>query len=109
MGGSRWPGINAPANLLTLCGSGTTGCHGWVEHHPEWAKAHGWSVSRTWADGRLLIDPADVAVWTWRGWVLVSGTVQPLEGYLGVEGCTCGCRPMETTTGVWDTPMGDRA
>lgn len=31
MGGSRDPKIHSPANLLLLCGSGTTGCHGWVE------------------------------------------------------------------------------
>lgn len=27
-------GTNAPANLLTLCGSGVTGCHGWVHANP---------------------------------------------------------------------------
>jgi hypothetical protein len=26
-------GTNSKANLLHLCGSGTTGCHGWVESH----------------------------------------------------------------------------
>jgi len=29
--------IWAPSNLLAVCGSGTTGCHGWIEAHP----AHG--------------------------------------------------------------------
>ena len=29
-----WPGLHQPANLLLLCGSGTTGCHGWVHAHP---------------------------------------------------------------------------
>ena len=36
-------GSNQPANLILLCGSGTTKCHGQVEAHPEWARAHGWS------------------------------------------------------------------
>lgn len=32
--GGTW----SPANLLDSCGSGTTGCHGWVEANPD--KAH---------------------------------------------------------------------
>jgi hypothetical protein len=31
----------APSNVLHLCGSGTTGCHGWIEAHPEAAHALG--------------------------------------------------------------------
>lgn len=62
MGGTRDPRINLPSNLLTLCGSGTTGCHGWAESHPEIAKTIGWSVP-WWSD------PATVPVWTWRGWL----------------------------------------
>jgi hypothetical protein len=31
MGGSKRPELNQPANLLVLCGSGTTGCHGRIE------------------------------------------------------------------------------
>ena len=34
------------SNLITLCGSGTTGCHGWVHSHPAEAKLRGWIVSR---------------------------------------------------------------
>lgn len=29
------------SNLLALCGSGTTGCHGWVEAHPKAAHEQG--------------------------------------------------------------------
>lgn len=36
--GGAW----APANILAACGSGTTGCHGWVEAHPHDANANGW-------------------------------------------------------------------
>lgn len=31
MGGTKNPQIHALSNLLYLCGSGTTGCHGWIE------------------------------------------------------------------------------
>jgi hypothetical protein len=33
MGGTKKTEINDPSNLLLLCGSGTTGCHGWIESH----------------------------------------------------------------------------
>lgn len=35
MGGSKDPNANLPANILLLCGSGTDGCHGWVESNRE--------------------------------------------------------------------------
>lgn len=37
-----WP--NLPANLLILCGSGTTGCHGWIESHRDEARNAGFLV-----------------------------------------------------------------
>lgn len=33
MGGTKRTDVNSPANLMLLCGSGTTGCHGWIESH----------------------------------------------------------------------------
>lgn len=45
MGGTRF-GANLASNLLVLCGSGTTGCHGYVESHRSEAMACGWLVSR---------------------------------------------------------------
>ena len=30
-----------PANVLDACGSGTTGCHGYIESHPTWANEEG--------------------------------------------------------------------
>lgn len=42
MGGTRDPRINDPRNLVSLCGSGTTGCHGWIESHRDQARAAGW-------------------------------------------------------------------
>lgn len=46
MGGSRQAHLNRPGNLLLLCGSGTTGCHGWVESHRADAVASGYIVPR---------------------------------------------------------------
>lgn len=37
-------GPDDPINLVALCGSGTTGCHGWVEHHPEQARRDRWTI-----------------------------------------------------------------
>lgn len=48
MGGSRRPELNSPANLILLCGSGTTGCHGRIEANRE----------RAYEDGLLLHDGA---------------------------------------------------
>ncbi|MEK6310111.1 MAG: HNH endonuclease signature motif containing protein [Curtobacterium sp.] len=42
-------GLTTAANLQLLCGSGTTGCHGWVTEHLEDALAEGWRVP-AWAD-----------------------------------------------------------
>lgn len=38
--------ISAVTNCLILCGSGTTGCHGWVESHRAIAEDHGYIVRR---------------------------------------------------------------
>lgn len=68
-GGSKLAHVNAPANLLLLCGSGTTGCHGWVESHRAEAYEAGLLVRR---NGVLL--PAEVPVFSrWRGrWFLLD-------------------------------------
>lgn len=34
----RRHGDHTSANLITLCGSGTTGCHGWVHDNPDLAR-----------------------------------------------------------------------
>lgn len=41
MGGSKDPRLNLPSNILLLCGSGTEGCHGWVESHRNEAREQG--------------------------------------------------------------------
>lgn len=52
-------GQDVLSNLLLLCGSGTTGCHGWITEHPFDSYLNGWSVRR--AD-----DPAKVPLF-YRG------------------------------------------
>jgi len=57
MGGTVDPDVDLPSNIGLLCGSGTTGCHGWVERNRTAAEAEGWLVPRR--DPRR---PADVPV-----------------------------------------------
>lgn len=44
MGGSATADTNSPANLLLLCGTADTGCHGWIEGNRTRALARGWLV-----------------------------------------------------------------
>lgn len=54
-----------PSNLITVCGSGTTGCHGEIHADPRASYARGWMV-HSYSDplttpvdtchGRLLLD-----------------------------------------------------
>lgn len=37
-------GLDILSNLLLLCGSGTTGCHGHITENPKEAYENGWSV-----------------------------------------------------------------
>jgi hypothetical protein len=43
-GGTRAAWVNAPPNLLVVCGSATTGCHGVLESHRAGAVAGGWLI-----------------------------------------------------------------
>ena len=47
MGGTSRAEVNDLAALVTLCGSGTTGCHGYITAHPEEAYATGWAIRRS--------------------------------------------------------------
>lgn len=48
--------IASPVNGITLCGSWSTGCHGWAEYHRTAAALLGWSVSRiSTSDARAAI------------------------------------------------------
>jgi hypothetical protein len=55
MGGSRDPRLNMTANLLTLCGSGTTGCHGVVERYRSWARERGLLLWRSQEPDRIAV------------------------------------------------------
>lgn len=58
-------GRDLGSNLISLCGSGTTGCHGWVHANPEQAQRGGWVV-------RSDMDPHHVPLLCFmRGWVLL--------------------------------------
>lgn len=75
MGGSRDPQTGAVENGLILCGSATTGCHGYTEGHPTWALHNGYRVPQG-------CDPSLVPVRVKGiGWVLLNpdGTYQPCE------------------------------
>lgn len=41
-GGTTDPAVNRASNLMYVCGSGTTGCHGWIESNRREAYAKGW-------------------------------------------------------------------
>jgi len=47
MGGSKDPQTNSPVNLILLCGTATTGCHGYVESHRDEARYYGWGLRQS--------------------------------------------------------------
>jgi hypothetical protein len=67
-GGDTRPHTNCACNLVAMCGTGTLGCHGWVEAHPLLAglPEHGWSMSKT------ITDPSTVPV-LWFGRLVLLG------------------------------------
>ncbi|ASR87451.1 HNH endonuclease [Mycobacterium phage Lewan] len=75
-------GLWTAENCVLVCGHGTTGCHGWIEHHPAQAETQGWHV-RPWQN------PADIPL-LWRGstWVLLTndGGIQHVEKPQGAPG-----------------------
>jgi hypothetical protein len=72
MGGTKRRGTNLPSNLMILCGSATTGCHGFAESNRESALAAGWLVSQ----GK---DPATAPVLVCKRWVLLTNEATYLE------------------------------
>jgi hypothetical protein len=60
LGGTKDPAINAPSNLLWVCGDGTRGCHGHMESHRTESYEKGWLV-------RHGTSPETVAVHLWDG------------------------------------------
>jgi hypothetical protein len=75
MGGTSDPLSNSPANLITLCGTPLTLCHGRVEK-----RLAGDNLAGYWLKNGQ--DPATTKVWHWRfGWVLLDhdGGLTPIE------------------------------
>ena len=63
-----------PSNIVELCGSGTTGCHGWTHAHPAEAERFGYIIP-SWRD------PLNAPIRDWNGdwwWLLDDGTAQRL-------------------------------
>lgn len=58
-------GPDSPDNLLSACGSGTTGCHGWIESHRAEAYISGWLVRTGFAPSHVGVRYTD-GVW-WLG------------------------------------------
>jgi hypothetical protein len=73
-GGSSDPAINAPSNLLTVCGTGTTGCHGWIGSSPAEALEHGYVVSLNSREATTDV-PVVHAVFSASVFLLDDGTV----------------------------------
>src|SRR3954465_5444478 len=65
MGGTRRKAVNLPSNLVTTCGNGTQGCHGWIGAHV--AEAH-----RVGLLGLSGVDPKAGALTTRWGGVLLD-------------------------------------
>lgn len=69
--------VDRASNIVKICGSGTTGCHGWVESHREDAETLGWILPKLNPD----IDPETEPLFTIDGWVLFddAGGVTPCD------------------------------
>lgn len=61
-------GAWSASNGLYSCGSGTTGCHGWVHHEPTAARDLGWRLERRCRDDPLAIPVRHARF----GWVLLD-------------------------------------
>lgn len=69
MGGTSRLAIGHPANGVALCGSGTTGCHGWTEHHPTLAGLLGWRLG---PDEDPLAAPFWLGQYGWRRYTVAD-------------------------------------
>lgn len=69
MGGDARPETDQAGNLLLLCGSGTTGCHGWVHQGGN----RGEALEAGWLVSRFEEDPSAVPVALFlHGWVFID-------------------------------------
>jgi hypothetical protein len=69
MGGTSDLSANLPANLVLLCGSATTGCHGRAEDRADpWGEDRGYVLSH----GRGVPPPTAAPVWRFGRWWLLD-------------------------------------
>jgi hypothetical protein len=64
MGGTKTP--DDAYRLVVLCGSGVTGCHGWVESNRAAAEAQGWLIRHG------VTKPIDVPVFADGSWYAIT-------------------------------------
>lgn len=69
MGGTSLAVVNGITNLLVVCGSATTGCHGWIETHRVDAGHAGWLLTHPQDPAA---EPVLVVVGDTRRWVLLT-------------------------------------
>lgn len=72
-----FPGLHLPGNVIDVCGSGSTGCHGYIHEHPAESYEMGWLVR-----GTSDVLPTEVPMLTaLHGWVLIddAGNWTPYE------------------------------
>jgi hypothetical protein len=62
---------NSVEAQILVCGSGTTGCHGWIHAHPAAARTAGWMRLGT-ANGDSALQPVMVALPSGYGWFLLT-------------------------------------
>jgi len=62
--------VDRASNIVKVCGSGTTGCHGWIESRREDAERLGWILPKLNPD----IDPENEPLFTIDGWMLLDDT-----------------------------------
>jgi hypothetical protein len=76
MGGTR-RAVHTASWLLHLCGSGTTGCHGYIEAHPTISYGKGWKLRQHQTPSTApvelagkwvtLTDDGKIHPWAWDG------------------------------------------
>lgn len=73
-------GLDILSNLLLLCGSGTTGCHGRIGREPEMAEWVGWTIRDNTRPDRTRVLRFDAATGE-RGFVYLAddGSIEYLE------------------------------